>query len=73
MKPQTTENRNIGCRIPFINFVPATITTIIGQNIHGTWWGILDFILWPVVWVKWLICKDVTWSIIKESFSWFMQ
>lgn len=64
---------NIGCQIPGLGLIGAAGTAIIGQTIHGTWWGIVDFFFWPLVWVKWLIYKDVNMSIIKESFNWFLQ
>jgi len=66
---------NIGCGPQgIIPLIGAVCTTIIGQTIHSSfWWGIVDFFCWPLVWVKWLICRDVTMSIIKDAFSWFFQ
>lgn len=52
----------------------STVTAIIGYHIHGSvFWGIIDFIFSPLVWIKWLICHDVSVSIIKEAFSWFFK
>ena len=49
-------------------------TSIIGYNIHNSiFWSIVDFILAPFVWIKWFIYKEVTLSIIKQSFNWFMN
>lgn len=65
---------NIGCQIPGVGLIGAICTTMIGQTIHNSfWWGFIDFLFWPLVWVKWLIYQDVTLSIIKESFSWFFK
>lgn len=49
-------------------------TAMIGYQIHSsTFWAIMDFIFWPLAWVKWFIFHEVTLSIIKEAFSWFLQ
>ncbi len=67
------KNINIGCQLPSLGLVGSVLTTIIGQSIHGSFiWGVIDFIFWPLVWAKWLICKDVNMEIIKEAFSWFI-
>lgn len=63
----------INVRVPGWTLIGSVLTTIIGQTIHSSfWWGIIDFFFWPIVWVKWLICKDVNLSLIKEAFSWFL-
>lgn len=49
-------------------------TAIIGHTIHhSVFWSILDFFFMPLTWFKWLICQEVTLSIIKNSFNWFLQ
>lgn len=49
-------------------------TAMIGYQIHSsTFWAIMDFIFWPIVWIKWFIFHEVTLSIIKEAFSWFLK
>lgn len=66
MKEKTTEN--LGCTYPILSI----LTCIIGYNIHGSvFWAIFDFIFAPLVWLKWFIFREVTVTIIKESFSWF--
>lgn len=64
------------------NFRPISLPTIlfslptamIGYQIHSsTFWAIMDFIFWPIVWIKWFIFHEVTLSIIKEAFSWFLK
>lgn len=70
----SNKETNDGCGIQVGGLIFATCTAIIGQVIHGSfWWGIIDFFFSPLVWIKWLICKDVTLSIIKEAFNWFLQ
>ena len=49
-------------------------TAIIGYHINDSvFWAIIDWMFWPFVWVKWLICQDVNITIIKESFAFFLQ
>lgn len=64
------------------NFKPISLPTIlfslptamICYQIHSsTFWAIMDFIFWPIVWIKWFIFHEVTLSIIKEAFSWFLK
>jgi hypothetical protein len=57
-----------------ISLAFALATAIIGNNIHGSvFWSIVDFILPPFAWVKWVLCKEVNLTIIKNSFDWFLQ
>lgn len=49
-------------------------TAMIGYTIHNSiFWSIMDFIFCPFAWIKWLICHEVTLSVIKETFSWFFK
>lgn len=50
----------------------AVATAVIGMQIHGSVaWAIVDFLFWPLAWVKWLICHEVSLPIIKAAFAWF--
>jgi uncharacterized membrane protein len=51
----------------------AVITAIIGYEVNqgSVFWAVINFFFWPISWVKWLICHDVTLSIIKNSFAFF--
>ena len=52
----------------------AVCTSMIGYNIHNSiFWAVVDFIFFPIVWIKWLICHEVTLSIIKDTFSFFLK
>lgn len=52
----------------------SVMTSMIGYTIHGSiFWSIMDFIFTPITWIKWLICEEVTLSIIKTTFSWFFK
>lgn len=47
-------------------------TAMVGKAIHhSTFWAIMDFIFSPIAWFKWLVCQEVTLTIIKSTFSWF--
>lgn len=53
--------------------IACVCTAMIGYTIHkNIFWSIVDFFLTPLVWIKWLICKDVTLEIIKKTFDWFL-
>lgn len=52
----------------------CVLTAMIGYSIHGNlFYSIINFIFTPISWLVWLICHDVTVSIIKETFSWFFN
>lgn len=49
-------------------------TACIGYHIHSSiFWAVIDFFFWPLAWLKWLVCQEVSVSIIKETFSFFLQ
>lgn len=50
----------------------AVIVSMLGYTIHNSLlWAIVDFIFWPLVLIKWLICHELTLPIIKQTFTWF--
>lgn len=67
-KSSTSGISNVIC------LILAVMTAMVGYNIHHSiGWSIWNFLVWPFMIIKWLICKEITWSIIKETFSFFMQ
>ena len=55
-----------------LNFLPACFTALVGYQYHGSLlYCIPDFLLWPYVWVKWMIFHEVTLAMVKETFQWF--
>jgi hypothetical protein len=55
-----------------MHLILGILTAMIGKTIHGsTGWAILDFFFFPFAWIKWLICHEVTLTIIKKTFTWF--
>lgn len=56
----------------------ATALVAVRVNIHnGSWcphvWAFVDFFIWPLAWVKWILCHDVNLSIIKEALGWIVM
>jgi hypothetical protein len=57
-----------------IYLILGIATAMIGHHMHGSlFWTIVDFILMPLVWCKWLILHQVNISIIKSTFMFFLQ
>lgn len=68
----TKKSIHIRINFPYVLF--SLLTSMIGYHIHGSvLWAIFDWIFAPFVWIKWLICHDVNFQIIKETFSWFFN
>ena len=68
------ETKKYKINLSFPTIIFAIPTGIIGHSIHGSfWWAIFDFLFWPVVWIKWFIFHEVTVTIIKNAFSWFLK
>lgn len=54
----------------FASVIVGLFTAMVGNAIHSSiFWSIVDFFFWPIAWLKWLICQEVTISIIKSAFS----
>lgn len=52
----------------------ATFTAMVGYTIHNSfWWSVANFIAAPVSWVWWFCYHEVSVSVIKNTFSWFLK
>ncbi len=40
---------------------------------HDVLISIISGIFWPIAWIKWLICHEVTLSVLKYTFNWFLN
>lgn len=50
------------------------LMSMVGYTIHGSiFWSIIDFLLTPLVLIKWIIYEEITLSVIQETFSWFFN
>jgi hypothetical protein len=57
----------------FLYIILCTATAMIGYTIHGSlFWSIMNFIFCPIAWAKWLICKEVSLSVIKQTFAFLL-
>jgi len=58
----------------FLYVVFAVATAMVGYQIHGSvFYSILNFLFAPISWIVWLIGHDVNMTIIKHTFSFFMN
>ncbi len=70
MKEKTTTHYTVSFLYPIF----CIITAMVGYHIHGSiFWAIVDWFFAPLAWAKWLICQEVTLSIIKETFAFFFR
>ena len=52
----------------------SVATGMIGYAIHHSlFWAICDFVFLPLAWAKWLICHEVSMSVIKSAFAFLGQ
>ena len=51
----------------------ATATSMVGYTIHGDlFWSIVDFFFSPVAIIKWLICHELTLTVLRETFAFIL-
>lgn len=54
------------------NIFVAIVMAMIGHTIHGSlFWSIVDFFIWPLALIKWLVLHELTFDVIKRTFEWF--
>lgn len=52
--------------------IVCVLTSMVGYTIHGSlFWSIIDFLFAPIAIVKWIVCKEMTLEVIKQTFEWF--
>ena len=67
-------NSKYNFSLKFPSIILGIPTAIIGHSIHGGfWWTLFDLLFWPFVWIKWFVYHEVTVTIIKNAFSWFLK
>lgn len=60
--------------IQFIWLIFATITSMIGYTIHNSIvWSIFNFVAAPLSWVWWFFNHEVSLSVVKTTFNWFLK
>ena len=72
-KPQPTQKPTNHMR-SFLALIFCAATAMVGYTIHGSiFWSIVDFIFSPVAIVKWLICHELTASVLRETFGFILN
>ena len=57
-----------------INFLICLFTAMVGYKIHQSlFWAIVNFFFAPISWIKWLICREVNLTVIKETFNFILK
>jgi hypothetical protein len=52
----------------------SLFTAMVGHTgHHSVFWAIMDFIFWPIAWIKWLCLHQVTAATVRQTFSWFFN
>lgn len=60
--------------LKFLNFLFCLFTAMVGYKIHGSgFWAILNFFFAPISWIKWLVCREVNFTVIKETFNFYLK
>lgn len=55
-------------------FVVGIATAMTGYQIHGSlFWAVVDFFLCPLAWAKWLLCHQVSVSVLKHAFGFLLS
>lgn len=68
------KTKNYSFRLGGLYPIFAFCTSMIGYTIHTSiFWSIMDFFFAPFAWMKWLIMHQVNITLIKETFSFFIQ
>ena len=50
----------------------STLVAMVGYHMHGSaLWTIADFIFSPIALLKWLVCHELTMTVIRDTFSFF--
>lgn len=56
-----------------LGFVFAIATAMVGYQIHGSLlWAVVDFFFCPLAWAKWLICHQVSLTVLKGAFGFML-
>lgn len=51
-----------------------TVSAMVGYHIHHSiFWSCVDWVFSVLVWAKWLICHEVNVTVLRDTFSFFLQ
>ena len=58
----------------FLHVLLSVATGIVGYTIHQSLcYAIVNGVFYPIAWAKWLICKEVNLSILREAFGFLLN
>jgi L-lactate permease len=59
---------------PF-NSVLAVVVGMIGYKLNNDsfFWGIVDGLFYPIALIKWIVCDELTLTLIKQTFPFFFN
>jgi hypothetical protein len=67
-------NESFDISFGFAHMIIGTFTSMVGYHIHHSiFFAVMDWIFFPLVWIKWFIYHEVTLNIIKETFAFFFN
>lgn len=57
------------------NTVLAVIVGMLGYRLNddSLFWGIVDGLFYPIALIKWIICEELTLTLIKNTFPFFFN
>ena len=54
-------------------FLLGVATAMVGHQIHGSlFWAIVDFFFCPLAWAKWLVCHEVSLTVLRGAFGFLL-
>lgn len=57
-----------------IKFLFCLFTAMVGYNLHRSlFWAIINFLFSPFSWIKWLICRQINLTFIKETIKFYFK
>ena len=68
------DKKTVSIKMGLPHFIFGTLTAIIGYSKHSSiFWSIIDYLFFPLVWIKWLVLQQINLTIIREAFDFFLK
>ena len=59
-------------RLPYA--FAGVLTGMVAYTMSGSiLWAIIDWLFWPIVWVKWFICHNINMTILHRTFDFLLR
>jgi hypothetical protein len=60
--------------VKIVYLIFCVATAMVGYTIHhNVFYSVVNFLFSPISWIYWLITHNVSVSVIKETFSFFLK